>query len=123
MTGHLPNTVARRMMRHFALAVLLFSGLTAATSSVGAFCIENNADERLLFMAKPRDHAGEGWPFRQWLKPGGKTCGKPDSGITPVEVFVFVDEEALEGCDRLVAPVGVLRLKSFIEFDRCAWSE
>jgi len=111
------------MVRWLVLIAVVFSGASLMASEAGAFCLENNADARLLFAAKPERSESPEWTFFGWLKPGQKSCGKPDSGTAPVEVFVFVDEDALEGCDARVAPTGTLKLKSFAEFDNCAWAE
>ena len=40
-----------------------------------------------------------------------------------MEVFVFADEDSIEGCDDEIAADGTLRLKTFEEFDNCVWDK
>ncbi len=110
------------MPRHVP-ALALYATLALWSSGASAFCIENHADAKLLFAARPENSASSDWSFFKWIKPGDKHCGRPQKGRSLVEVFVFVDEEALEGCDTHTSPTGTLRLQSFSPFDNCAWSE
>ncbi len=88
-----------------------------------AFCIENRTDERLIFAAEPQGEMISGVSFRKWLDPLEKTCGNPNKGNNIIRIFVFSEEDAIEGCDAVVGAQDTLTLISFVKFDRCDWAE
>ena len=107
-----------------SFSLLIASALLMAyPSGADAFCVVNATEERLLFAAWPHGGGQQDALLRRWLDPGAKACAKPDTGSALVDVFVFAGEDAIEGCDDEIAAAGTLTLKTFEEFDRCAWSK
>lgn len=103
-----------------ALATGIFILLADAKPAL-AFCVENGTDTRLLFTARLKGNAEKGLIFTQWVDAGKKACGAPEQGRDILEVFVFADEDSVEGCDDEIAAAGALHLSRFEEFDNCAW--
>ena len=100
-------------------AAIVFTNVTP----VAAFCVENGTDTRLLFTARIKGEADKGLIFSQWVNSGMRGCGKPERGPDTLEVFVFADEDSVEGCDDEIAAEGVLYLRNFVEFDNCIWGK
>jgi len=104
------------------LLVMAIGGwLMLAARPAGAYCMANESDTRVFVRAEPADSASEVAPVLRWVEPGNRFCSKPDGSGGRVSVFVFADEDAIEGCDAEMRSDGELRLTSFEEFDRCAW--
>lgn len=97
--------------------------MLAAPEPAEAFCIENQSDTRLLFVARIKGKPGGGLIFSQWVKSGVMICGAPERGTDILEVFVFADPDSVEGCDDEVAAEGTLSLRKFEEFDNCVWGK
>lgn len=108
----------------FVTAVLVaIAFVFAGASSAQALCIENAADTRLLFTARVKGEAEKGLIFRQWIEGGARVCRKGASSTAVWEVFVFADEDSIEGCDDEVAGDQTLQLRTFAEFDNCIWNK
>ncbi|MGI9384182.1 MAG: hypothetical protein ACR2PO_13590 [Methyloligellaceae bacterium] len=122
-TGRAGRAIATRcrvpVLALLAGAALLLASLPAAR----AFCVVNATEERLLFAAWLHDRVDQEIVLRKWVEAGARACAKPDTGTGIVDVFVFSDEDAIEGCDDEIPASGTLTLKAFEEFDRCAWSK
>ena len=103
----------------FVMAIGGWLMLTAHPAS--AFCLANESDARVFVRAEPADRTGEVGSVSRWLEPGKRFCSRPNGAGKRVSVFVFADEDAIEGCDAEMRADGELRLTSFEEFDRCAW--
>ena len=116
-------------MRHTAIFTSLAVGLVAMfalslpATRANAFCIENKAGQELLFIGRLKSDSLNKIFFKRLIKPGKPVCEKPDKGNARIEVFVFVDEDALEGCSAEVTATKTLILKSFHEFDNCGCSD
>lgn len=97
--------------------------LLASPSPANAFCVVNATEERLLFAVRLHGHIEQDFVLRRWVEAGAKACAKPDAGSGLVDVFVFAGEDSIEGCDDEIPATGTLTLKTFQEFDNCAWSK
>ncbi len=86
-----------------------------------AFCVINLSDQKVFTTAWPKRSSGGPPPFKQWLGVGDTACGEPDEQDSIAAVFVFADEDAVEGCDAEVRGDRTLKLISFVEFDNCVW--
>ncbi len=100
--------------------VICFS-LMAWPTPAAAFCVINLSDQKVFTTAWPKRSSGGPPPFKQWLGVGDTACGNPDEQDSIVAVFVFADEDAVEGCDAEVRGDRTLKLISFVEFDNCVW--
>jgi hypothetical protein len=108
-----------------ALAALAASAviILADAKHAAAFCVENGTDMRLLFTARLKGNADRGLIFSQWVEARSNACGTPNHGPDILEVFVFADDDSVEGCDDEIAAAGVLHLSKFEEFDNCIWGK
>lgn len=104
------------------MTVMVLGGwVMVSASPAGAFCVENASKSRVFVRAEPTATSDGKMSFISWMDPGAKRCAKPNAAGHRVAVFVFADDEAIEGCDAEVAGDQTLRLTSFEEFDRCEW--
>ncbi|MDI3335976.1 hypothetical protein QKW60_06130 [Defluviimonas aestuarii] len=89
--------------------------LLALTSGAGLAetCIRNGDATRLFFSAETDTARRTGW-----LEPGAALCA---AGAGHERVSVFEDEDALEGCTRLVPGGGTELLLRYASFDNCLW--
>ena len=110
-------------MNVIAPAMIAGLALLAGMSPAQAFCVENGTDTRLFFTARLKGEADKGLIFRQWVDSGASACSTPERGPGTLEIFVFADEDSLEGCDDEIAAEGTLRLSKFEEFDNCVWDK
>ena len=78
------------------------------------YCVRNGHDERLLFVAEYRN----GDRRRRLSNTSDDWC-LPRAGLRVI--WTFTDEDALEGCSRVVGEESGLVLRSFTAFDNCAW--
>lgn len=85
-----------------------------------AFCVENQNPERIFFVTEPADGTGLRRAF--WLNMGEKICREPNAGSAKVYVYVYADEEDLEGCSRIITGDKTVRLDKMELYDRCAWT-
>jgi len=108
-----------RLFPLITAAVLAAAAVLLPTAPARAFCIDNRTDQRLFFLA--RLQGTDILPFRRWIDAGTTVCAEPESGQAVIEVFTFVDDAAVEGCDADVAAAATLRLAAFVEFDNCTW--
>jgi len=103
---------------------MIMAGLSiAAAGAVAAqqerVCVRNMSGVTHVFAAEAGAAA-----TRQLarLAPGETLCTQPGAtGPGSSFVSVFEDEDALEGCSRLVTPGQVEDLIRYADFDRCAW--
>ena len=94
------------------LAPALAPGLAQA----GAFCVINASETAYFFVAE----SNEGVRRAQELAPDGALCvAEGDSGGV---VSVFENENAMEGCSRLVTDGQIEQMLAYSEFDRCRWA-
>jgi len=111
------------MKRHvlFLIAALLVAGPVlggeqgAAAESV---CIVNGNHEAHVFVAEAR--GGERKMSR--LAPGEELCAAGATERAGGVVSVFEDEDAFEGCSRVVEAGRTEVMKKYVDFDRCFWS-
>lgn len=109
-------------MRFSVSTLFLALFLVACAAESRAFCIENDTDTRLFFAARVKGEAAKRLIFRQWVEGGARACHANNLKSHQFEVFVFADEDSIEGCDDEVDAGRTLRLKVFAEFDNCAWT-
>ena len=131
-------------MKPLAAAVLaLFSGFAALapvlaqaqaqaqaqTQAQGApFCVRNDTAQTYFFTVAGRASSGgeNGGENRlgRTLAPGEDLCipkGGMGAGMGGT-VSVFLNQDAVEGCSRLVGAGVSEALLAYSEFDRCRWS-
>ena len=108
------------MLKALAFGAFL---IFAVPKPADAFCIKNQTDTRLLFTARLKGKADNGLIFRRWVDGGASACGTPERGPGTLEVFVFADEDSVEGCDDEIAAEGTIHLSKFEEFDNCIWGK
>ena len=113
--------MAKRIL--FATVIMTGFAIFYGMAPALAFCVENAADTRLFFTARLKGEADKGLIFRQWVDGGAKACAAPERGPGILEVFVFANEDAVEGCDDEIAAAGTLILRKFEEFDNCFWGK
>ena len=104
-------------------SVTVFSACLAlalpVVANAGQVCVQNADDEVFLFAAEVR----QGERIVSLLKPGERLCALAPQETGGV-VSVFASAELAEGCSRLVAAPGGLRiLRRYVSFDRCAWDD
>ena len=94
----------------------LGQGLAPGLAQAGAFCVINSSETAYYFVGE----SSEGVRVAQDLAPKDALCvAEGDSGGV---VSVFVDENAMEGCSRLVVDGQIEQLLAYSEFDRCRWA-
>ena len=98
-----------------ALFALPFLAPGGAGAGAGAFCVLNASESAYYLTAE----AAEGTRRGQWLAPGDALCLRGEQGGA---VSAFVDENAIEGCSRLVVDGQIEQLLAYSEFDRCRWA-
>ena len=86
----------------------------AATSDV---CVTNGSGEEMFFVAE----ASGGERQVKWLAAEETLCSSSDEATGGV-VSVFLSEDHLEGCSRLVTAAHSETLIEYVDFDRCLWS-
>ncbi len=96
-------------------------GVSASAAQTHALCIENGTDKRLFFAVRAKGAETKGLLFRQWLDSAARVCPKLSHKSDVWEVFVFSDEDSIEGCDDEVGEGDTLGLHKFEEFDNCVW--
>jgi len=94
----------------------LAQGMAPGLAQAGAFCVINTSETAYFFVAE----STEGVRRAQNLAPNGALCvaGGDSGGV----VSVFVDENAMEGCSRLVKDGQIEQMLAYSEFDRCRWA-
>jgi len=105
-------------IRHFLVAVALpgLLALAPGQARAGTICVQN-ADPRSMFFAAENK---AGARATAELAQGASLCLSDAGGGGTVSVFV--DQDAVEGCSRLVAAGQSEVLLAFSEFDRCRWA-
>lgn len=83
----------------------------------GSFCIANASDQELFFVTETR----EGTRNFATLATGGQLCSVVTQAKDGI-VGVFHDENALEGCSRIIGTGTSEAMLEYAEFDRCGWS-
>ncbi len=101
---------------------LFFAGLsdgrlfTIGVQNRNYYCIVNRDQERFFMVAE--DRAGN---RREFLAAPGRNWCVPRKDLKIV--WVFEDQDAIEGCSHLVNPGEIgLDLVSYASFDNCRWS-
>ncbi len=95
-------------------AILILLPFPAGAAGV---CVTNGTEARALFVAEAKGVA----QAARWLEASQTLCSGP--GARPGGVVrVFTDEDAIEGCSRLVAEGQTETLLEYRDFDRCRWS-
>ncbi len=99
-----------------AAALGLVPVLSPAIAQAGVFCVTNGSEESYFFAVESR----EGERATMVLAPTGALCmaGGNAGGV----VSVFENEQALEGCSRIVADGQTEAMLAYSEFDRCRWT-
>ena len=90
----------------------LFFALTGSAVAAET-CVQNGSDTGLFFVAETATDRQSGW-----LAPGATLCA---GGQGQERVAVFEDEDALEGCTRLLPGGGTEMLLRYAAFDNCLW--
>ena len=96
---------------------LVFSGVFPAIAQADVVCVENGSEQGYFFVVEGRGGTEE--RVAQSLAPTETLCVPGAAGGV---VSVFVNENAMEGCSRLVGPGETETLLDYSEFDRCRWS-
>ncbi|MEI4264260.1 hypothetical protein [Roseovarius sp. D0-M9] len=109
-------------MGTLCLAALLSSTSLAAAEKeileMDTVCVRNASANKHLFVAE----APNGRREIAELAPGGMLCvSGAEAGETGV-VSVFEDQDAFEGCSRLVPAGRTEDMIKYVDFDRCFWS-
>jgi len=102
------------------LAMALSSLLLTSASALAAtsdLCVTNGSGEDLFFVAE----ATGGERQAKWLAAQETLCSGAEQATGGV-VSVFVSEDHLEGCSRLVSAANSETLLEYVDFDRCRWS-
>lgn len=100
----------------FTLALAIT--LPAPVVPENGFCVRNLSGETLFFTTD----AGAHGRTSATLESGGTLCTGTPEAPSGGFVSVFVSEDAIEGCSRLVGAGDVVDLLAYHDFDRCLWS-
>lgn len=93
--------------------VAAFLMVLTGTPVLADACVQNGDETRLFFTAETAAARETGW-----LEPGATLCA---TGAGHERVSVFEDEDALEGCTRLMPGGGTETLLRYASFDNCLW--
>ena len=112
------GTAIHWVMKQLLLTIFALT-IWPAMVAAGEVCVTNGDTRDFLFVAETR--GGDREIAR--IAPDEKLCADgPATQGGVVSVFENVNEA--EGCSRLVASPGGMRvLKRYVSFDRCAWDD
>lgn len=126
-SDHGVQTALNRENQMKIIAVTFLLGISVAGSSLaqsetimaapaGSFCVSNASDEELFFVTETR----EGARNYSNLAPSERLCSNTTQAKDGI-VSVFQNENALEGCSRIISTGVSENMLIYAEFDRCAW--
>ena len=96
-----------------------------------AYCIKNNTNQKLFFIVDTYlSNSARLLTFKQYIEPKSTkccdikdaTCNPTKKNDTKINFFVFLDENAIEGCNVFADTSSNISLDSYQIFDNCLWS-